>query len=178
MRLFIGIGLPPTLSEALSQAARTLIAQPKQNITFTRPENMHVTISFLGQVDPSRLNNIQQSLADLNAAPLSLHLDGVGTFPNAGILFAAIKPTPSLLNFAEHVTQSMESCGFPREQRPYHPHITLARIKARINLPRGADHPAFHKTFLAHEFRLYESFTKPQGAQYEVRTAFPLSQAT
>ena len=180
MRLFIAIGLPLSLSETLSHAARTLIpseTQQRARVTFTRPENMHLTLSFLGQVDPSRLNTIQQTLATIHAPRLRIHVDGVRTFTNAGILYAAIKPSASLLTFAEQIFQSMEHCGFPRESRPYTPHITLAHSrggsKGRLRLPHE-DHPAFHKSFEAQEFRLYESFTLPQGAQYKIRSAFPL----
>ena len=138
MRLFIGIGLPLSLSEALAKAAHTLIApeaQSRTRITWTRPENLHVTLSFLGQVEPARLSNIEQALATIKTTRLHLQLDGAGTFPNAGILFAQVKPSTSLLNLAEQVFQSMEACGFPREQRPYTPHITLARGKGRIQYP-------------------------------------------
>jgi 2'-5' RNA ligase len=178
MRLFIGIGLPPPISGFLSQAAHTLIAPEvklRARITWTRPENMHVTISFLGQVEPSRLDDIQQSLATIRAAPLHLQLNGFGSFANAGILYAQVKPSTRLLGFAEQVFESMQACGFPREQRPYTPHITLARSKGRFRvLSRKVDDSVFRQAFEAHEFRLYESFTSPQGSYYEVRRAFPL----
>jgi RNA 2',3'-cyclic 3'-phosphodiesterase len=178
MRLFIGIGLPPTLCQSLAKAAHSLIASPTQEpprINWTRPENLHVTLSFLGQVDPSRLNDIEQALSTIKATRLHLQLDGVGAFPNAGILYAQIKPSTSLLNLAEQVFRSMENCNFPREQRPYTPHITLARSKGRIRIPPHKQNiSTFHQTFSAHELRLYESFTKPTGAHYEVRKTFPL----
>ena len=66
MRLFVAIGLPSPLSDTLSRAARTLItleAQQRARTTFTRPDNLHLTLNFLGQVDPSRLEEIQQTLA-------------------------------------------------------------------------------------------------------------------
>lgn len=176
MRLFIGIGLPPTLSESLTRAAHTLIApEPQSRVTWTRPENLHLTLSFLGQVDPARLNSIEQALATIRTNALHLHLDGVGTFPNAGILYAQIKPSTALLNLAEQVFRSLEDCGFPREQRPYTPHITLARSKGRLHvLPQKHDNPTFRQSFPAHELRLYESFTKPTGANYEICKVFPL----
>ncbi|RSL16868.1 2'-5' RNA ligase [Edaphobacter aggregans] len=178
MRLFIGIALPPSLSQLLAQAAHTLIpteGQQRPRITWTRPENMHITLSFLGQVDPARLDHIQRSLAAIHAPKLHLQLNGSGSFPKAGILHAQIKPSPSLLNLAEQVFQSMETCGFPRERRPYTPHITLARSKEPIRIPpHKADNPAFQQSFTAHELRLYESITRPEGAHYEVKAAFPL----
>ncbi|HEY6375193.1 MAG TPA: RNA 2',3'-cyclic phosphodiesterase [Edaphobacter sp.] len=173
MRLFIGIALPPSLSALLSRAAHTLMTpEAQQRITWTRPENLHLTLSFLGQVDPSRLDEIHRSLAAIRAPRLHLQLNGAGSFPKAGILHAQVKPSPGLLNLAEQVFQSMEGCGFPRELRPYTPHITLARSKAPIRIPHRADNPAFQQSFTAHELRLYESITRPEGAHYEVKAAF------
>jgi len=177
MRLFIGIALPPSLSALLAKAAHTLIAtegQQRPRITWTRPENMHVTLSFLGQVDPSRLDQIQHALATIHAPQLKLQLNGVGSFPKSGILHTQIKPSPSLLNLAEQVFQSMETCGFPRERRPYTPHITLARSKEPIHINHRTENPAFQQSFTAHELRLYESITRPEGAHYEVKATFPL----
>src|SRR5579871_2603239 len=81
MRLFIGIALPPPLSALLAKAAHTLIVteghQPPR-ITWTRPENMHITLSFLGQVDPSRIDHIQRSLAAIHASQLHLQLNEIG----------------------------------------------------------------------------------------------------
>jgi 2'-5' RNA ligase len=177
MRLFIAIDLPPALSGTLLRATRTLItpeAQHRARITFTRPENLHLTLSFLGQVAPSRLDEIERALATIKAPWFHIHLEGAGSFASAGILYAAVKASATLLSFVEQIFQSMEHCGFARERRPFMPHITLARGKGRLHLPREADNAAFHKSFEAHEFRLYESLTKPQGAQYEIHKAFPL----
>ena len=177
MRLFIGIALPPSLSALLAKAAHTLVAaegQPRPRITWTRPENMHVTLSFLGQVDPSRLDQIQHALATIHAPQLKLQLNGVGSFPKSGILHTQIKPSPSLLNLAEQVFQSMEICGFPRERRPYTPHITLARSKEPIDIHHRTENPVFQQSFTAHELRLYESITGSEGAHYEVKASFPL----
>lgn len=176
MRLFIGIGLPPGLAQTLTNAARKLLANHSR-IRWTPPENLHLTLSFLGQVAPDRIAQIEQALAGIHSPPLRLELDGAGAFPRAGILYAQIKPTPALLTLAEQTFLSMEACGFPREQRPYAPHITLARIKSSgksaIHL-REQQSPAFHQRFEARELRLYESLTLPEGPQYKVLRAFLL----
>lgn len=176
MRLFIGIGLPHDLAQSLAYAAHLLISGSSR-IRWTPPESLHLTLSFLGQVAPDRIAQIEQTLSGIQSPPLHLELDGAGAFPRAGILYAQIKPVPALLGLAEQVFLSMETCGFPREQRPYTPHITLARIKtsgkSSIHLHEHAN-LAFHQRFEAHELRLYESLTLPEGAQYKVLRAFPL----
>lgn len=174
MRLFIGIGLPPQLAQTLAHAARTLISNSSR-IRWTPPENLHLTLGFLGHVAPDRISSIEQALAKIRAPPLHLTLDGAGTFPNAGILYANVKPTAPLLTLAEQVFLRMETCGFPREQRAYAPHITLARIKGRLTTPtREQPNPAFHQRFEASELRLYESLTLPQGVQYKILHTFQL----
>jgi 2'-5' RNA ligase len=176
MRVFIGIGLPTQVGERLARAANRLLPSETgtdARVRWTQPSNMHVTLSFLGQVEPARLGQIQESLATLRAVRLRLELSGIGVF--AGIMHAKVKPSAPLLTFAEQVFESMERCGFAREQRPYLPHVTLARAKGRMPLqPFGKDDPAFRQAFEASEFLLYQSFTRPEGAYYEVLKAFPL----
>jgi RNA 2',3'-cyclic 3'-phosphodiesterase len=179
MRLFIGIGLPLSVGEALARAACALFPPVREGgarVRLARPQDMHVTLSFLGHVEPSHLEQIQQSLTTLHADRMRLELNGAGIFANGGILLAKVKPSPNLLSLTEQVLQAMERCGFPREQRPFTPHVTLARNKGRLRLPsREADDPAFRQAFEAREFRLYQSFTRPEGSEYQVLRAFPLA---
>lgn len=178
MRLFIGIGVPPGVSELLTRAARNLILSAENadaRIRWTRPENMHVTLSFLGSVEPSRLEEIQQALARLHASHLHIEFNGAGVFAHASTLYAEVKHSSALLSLAEQVFQAMEHCGFRREQRPYTPHVTLARSKGRIRLrSREATDPAFRQQFEARECSLYESFTRPEGSHYQVLQTIPL----
>lgn len=176
MRLFIGIGLPIAVAEALAESATRLIhPAAASKMRWTPPANMHVTLSFLGQVHEARIEVIQQALAAVHASNLRLELDGFGTFERAGVLYAHVKPASALLDLAEQVIAAMEGTGFLREERPYSPHITLARTRERLRLRSDkSDHPAFHQKFEATEFRLYQSLTLPGGARYEVLRSFPL----
>jgi 2'-5' RNA ligase len=180
MRLFIGIGLPVKVGERLLREASRLFpagAGDSVRIRWARPGDLHLTLAFLGQVDPARVQGIQRSLAMIDAARLHLELRGVAAFP--GILHVRVQPSAPLLALAERVTSSMESCGFPREQRPFVPHVTLARTKGRIlgrNFANaaGKGDPAFRQAFAANEFLLYQSLTGPAGSHYEALGAFPL----
>jgi 2'-5' RNA ligase len=175
MRLFIGIGLPAPVADELAKSARKLIPSSNAKIRWTPPANMHVTLSFLGQVHEARLDVIQQALATIRAPHMQLALDGFGTFERAGVLYANVKPSPSLLSLAEKVFSAMQAIGFPRENRPYSPHVTLARTRDRLRLrSEPKDDPAFHAAFDATEFHLYQSLTLPGGAHYEVLRSFPL----
>jgi 2'-5' RNA ligase len=178
MRLFVGIGLPESIAQALAGAAcRSVSLAPgsASRIRWTPPGSLHVTLSFLGQVEPARLEPIAAALAGVTASPLLLALDGLGLFADAGIAVAKVKPSPLLLALAGKVVAAMETCGIPPEKRPYQPHVTLARAKGRLPLRiTRAEESAFTASFDATEFRLYQSQTLPQGAHYEILRAFPL----
>ena len=176
MRLFIGIGLPAPVADELARSAPKLIQTSGSKIRWTPPANMHITLSFLGQVHEARLDVIQQALATIRGPHMKLALDGFGTFERAGVFYANIAPSPALAALAEQVVSAMQAIGFPREDRPYSPHVTLARTRDRLRLRSEAkDDPAFHAAFEAREFRLYQSLTLPGGAQYEVLRSFPLN---
>ena len=153
-----------------------MIAAPGSTLRWLAPENLHVTLCFLGSVDGSRVNAIAERLADIGGARLRITLDGFDVFANAGAVIVRAKRSAPLLTLAEQVTVAMENCGFPREKRPYQPHVTLARQKGRG--PLRLSPSGFSQSFSAREFRLYESHTRPEGAQYEVVQAFPLRQAS
>lgn len=176
MRLFIGIGLPAVLAEALAKSATNSVPKSQAaHMRWTPPTNLHVTLSFLGQVHEARREAIEQALTKVHAPSLRLELNGLGTFERVGVLFADVKHTPALIALADQVVATMESCGFPRESRPYSPHVTLARTRDRLRLrPDRHQAPAFHHSFEATEFRLYQSLTLPGGAQYQVLRSFPL----
>ena len=176
MRLFIGIGLPAPVADELAKSARKLIpAASAAKIRWTPPANMHITLSFLGQVHEGRRGVIEQALAAIQAPHMQLALDGYGTFDRVGVLYAGVKKSPALLALAEQAMGAMQTIGFTREDRPYSPHITLARTRDRLHLrPNALDDPAFHQSFDDSEFRLYQSLTLPGGAQYEVLRSFPL----
>jgi len=173
MRLFIGIGVPNPVGHRLSSAARNQVMP--EGTRWTTPSNMHVTLSFPGNVEQALLEQIQLRLSTIQADRFRIEMTGLGVFAHAGILMASVKPSTALGNLAERVNVAMESCGIPREQRAYSPHVTLARFKGRFFFqPSDEVNRAFFQTFEALEFRLYESFTRPEGAQYVVLNCFAL----
>src|SRR5277367_2619603 len=116
MRLFIGIGLPAPVAEALAKFAPSLVPPASAvRIRWTPPANMHITLNFLGQVHPARLEVIENALLAIHAPRLHVELSGIGTFDRAGVLFAAVTASPALLALAEQVNAAMEACGFTRE---------------------------------------------------------------
>jgi len=170
MRMFLGIALDPSATEALIRLAANL-RRPGDNLRWQPPESLHVTLVFLGSVTPTQHACLIDHLATLIAPPATIELDGIGAFERPGILYAYVTPTPSLLHLQRAVTAVTQQCGFTPELRPYRPHITLARGKRSI--PSFAPQ-SLHTSFTAAEFLLYESRPTPTGSQYLISKRFAL----
>lgn len=145
---------------------------------WSAPESWHITLQFLGSTSETQYECVVARLRELHAAPIPIQMEQTGFFDRAGIFFAGVALTPELLALQQQVTQATIPCGFTSEDRPYRPHITLARIKGRRKKTgmkalqaKIRSQPKF-SCFVAEEFLLYESFTRPEGSRYEVRERF------
>ena len=172
MRLFLGLPFPRELAQALTRLTRA-IEPPKGR--WTGPENIHLTLVFLGEVAEPTLPPIEHELSELTFAPFPLKLSSLNTFPRAGVLFAEVEPARPLLHLQTKVTDAMACCGFPPEDRPYHPHITLARFHGTIRLSQSqrALPPSLQRGFPADAVNLYRSNLTPAGAHYEILKSRP-----
>jgi RNA 2',3'-cyclic 3'-phosphodiesterase len=167
MRLFLGLPTPPQLAQALTRLTRA-IEFPKGRPT--APENLHLTLVFLGEVAEPTLPHIEQELSDLNFATLQLKLGILNTFPRAGVLVAEVEPTRPLLQLQAKIVAAMARCDFVPEDHPYHPHITLARFHGplRLSQRQRALPPSLQRSFRADTVNLYRSHTTPTGSHYEI----------
>ncbi|MGC2162842.1 MAG: RNA 2',3'-cyclic phosphodiesterase [Silvibacterium sp.] len=178
MRLFLAIPLPAALIDELSAIA-VRYQSPNDGLRWSAPESWHITLQFLGNIQPEQRDCVNARLRTLHHPPVPVHLDSLGFFDRTGIFFAGALLSPELLSLQQQVTTATQPCGFIPETRPYHPHITLARSKGKAgagtlhtlkaNLRRQ---PVF-TPFTAHEFVLYESLPTPSGSRYEIRERFP-----
>jgi 2'-5' RNA ligase len=182
MRLFVGLPLAFEALKELSEAVARLKA-PQDGLRWTAPESWHITLQFLGNTDQKHCDCVLSRLAEIEAAPVPVRFGELGFFERAGVFFADVVPTADLVALAEMVTAATDGCGFVVEERPYHPHITLARAKGEGrgrplgNLQHRMPHQTRLTGFRATEFLLYESHTRPEGAKYEVRGRFALGAA-
>jgi RNA 2',3'-cyclic 3'-phosphodiesterase len=167
MRLFLGLPISPELAQALTRLTRA-IELPKGRPT--APENLHLTLVFLGEVAEPTLTLIKQELCRLTFAPVQLKLSSLNTFPRAGVLFAEVEPARALLQLQAKVSSSMARCGFTPEDRAYNPHITLARVHGSLGLSpsQRALPPSLQRSFRADTVNLYRSHSTPTGSQYEI----------
>ncbi len=119
-------------------------------------------------------------LSEVKAAPIAIGFEGLGVFERAGVLLLGVAPSPALVALQKRVEAATQPCGLEPEDRPYRPHITLARSKSgnrgrelRALLERAGESLRFER-FLATEFRLYESHLSAGGSKYEVKCRFAL----
>lgn len=130
MRMFIAIELEQEQKDFLSK-----IQQDAQKLcrrgNFTPADNFHLTLHFLGEMQPEDIDYLQEALYETarRNRPFSLTLDKIGFFPrgNKGILWAGLEKNPALQRLFSTLEKSLEQQGFARERKALSPHITLGR---------------------------------------------------
>ena len=167
MRLFIGLPVPTELALALVQLTQALELSGSR---LTPRENMHLTLIFLGEVAEWAVPSIERELAELSFASFPLRITGLNAFSRAGILFAEIEAVRPLLDLQSRVADGMVRCGFAREDRPYRPHLTLARLRGPLRLGKWQQNlpTSLQRSFSADAVNLYRSHLTPGGSRYEV----------
>jgi 2'-5' RNA ligase len=159
-------------------AVRARLERPGDGLRWSAAEGWHITLQFLGATSPSQYDCLIAKLEAVRAQPAPVQLEGLGFFDRAGVFFAGVKVSLELAALQNVVVSATSECGFVPEDRPYHPHITLARNRGREDgirrlKPHAGAAPTF-AAFVASEFLLYESFPEPGGSRYEVRARFRL----
>jgi len=179
MRLFIAIELPHEHRMFLN---RLLPDSP--GVRRVPPEQVHLTLSFLGEVDEKNVGLLCEKLALIPAVSFHLVFSGFGCFPDRlhpRIIWAGLQPEPCLGKLAAGVRTAVLACGIPVEERAFSPHITLARIKPRasIRIEEVAGRISLESAppFPVTEFILYQSRLSAQGAQHIPVKRFPLAAA-
>ncbi len=136
MRLFIAILLSEGVRDGLCEAMRNL--RPcLRNGSFTARENLHLTLSFLGETAPERLDAVREVMEEADVPPFRLRIDAIGSFhrKNGDIYWAGIERSDALLRLQEELNAALAQRGFPVERREFRPHLTLVR---RAILSSGA----------------------------------------
>jgi len=175
IRLFTAIGLPADLVTRLS-----LMQGGVPGARWSPPENLHLTLRFIGEVDEVVANDIDDMLTGLRAAPFDLALMGCGSFGSKDphSLWIGIAPCPPLMHLAARIESLLQRMGLAAEMRKYKPHVTLARLKD-APAPRVqaflADHALFTcGPFGVNSFGLYSSHQSSHGSQYVLERSYAL----
>ena len=177
MRLFIGIPLAAGVVKELA-ALTARLKSPADGLRWSAEAGWHITLQFLGQTSEEQYACVTAGLRRIRHVPFDVQLDPPGFFDRAGVFFAGVRLSADLIALQARVVESTGPCGFVPEDRPYHPHITLARDKGRGGDLRGlkphVPGDVQFSGFRAEEFLLFQSFPGPGGSRYEVRERFAL----
>jgi 2'-5' RNA ligase len=132
MRLFVAIELSEEIRKRLVAIQETLRAHAPR-LNWTRAENLHLTLKFLGEVRDADVPRLTEALATVRAsAPIEISATHVQCFPPSGrirIISAGMPRVPALLRLAGDIDDACLAAGFPKEGRPWTPHITIGRAK-------------------------------------------------
>ena len=181
MRAFIAIDLPEAIHAALKRQQQEFRSACR-DARWTRPEGIHLTLKFLGEISDAQVREVTDALAALGAfEPFPVEVKGFGFFPNGRrprVFWVGVEAPPALGELARRVETAVEKLGFAPEQRAFAAHLTLARfpaprpqpaLEALLEQRAGAELGRFE----ASEFFLFESKLSPQGAQYRKVARFP-----
>ena len=181
MRAFIAVDLPAELRVELGRWQEKL-RKSARGARWVRPEGIHLTLKFLGEISSAQVIEISNILSTLpRIAPFEIHFEGFGFFPHARrprVLWVGIEPCPPLEALAARVDKSLETVGFAGEQRAFKPHLTLARFRVPRPQPEieeaiSTDGPTVLGPITVREFFLFESNLRSQGAEYRKLARFP-----
>lgn len=182
LRVFFALELPSEARERAAKAAQALRAGVPRGVRWVPPENLHLTLKFLGDVDaaqvPRLLGRAEAKLWPV--PPFEVELAGLGALPSARsarVLWLGVrKGNREMARIARKLDAAAASIGVERERRPFQAHLTLGRLRPpahvaleRLEAPRGI-------AFGVEEVILYESRLSPDGARYIPLARLPLMQ--
>jgi 2'-5' RNA ligase len=186
LRAFISLELPQTARQALEGVQREL-APAGRNVKWVRPEGIHLTLKFLGNIEEAQVEPLYQAMSQASSGcgPLRLRMKGVGAFPGLSrprvVWVGLTGDTERLIALAQDLERRLTPLGFAPEGRPFTPHLTLGRVKefgagGKGRGPAGAKSPLSEAVlklsglelegFEVGELVLFRSELKPGGAVY------------
>ncbi len=160
----------------------------QQKIRIIPPENYHVTLYFLGEISPSTVDQLREELKTVTFKPFKLQLGSFETFPPLTkrskryvLHLNVVQGSDELKSLYYQVMEIVTRLGFPKERRPFVPHLTLARIKypkppviaALRTLLEIDDSELSFPEITVSSFQLKKSTLTPQGAIYDNMAVFP-----
>lgn len=176
LRAFIAIDLPDNVRSSLGEAQEVLKLQ-RFRVKWVRPQNIHLTLKFLGNTDAVDIDKIvaAMALATKDCAVVSLAAKRIGVFPDIRrprVIWAGLSGQLEILQDIQRTLDGLlADVGFPKETRGFKAHLTLGRVKGKIARNRLKDAidklKGFEsKSFDVNRIILFESELRPSGAVY------------
>jgi len=189
MRLFFAFSLPTPIQRRLEEAINTLRQASGGSARWQPGGNIHLTLKFLGETPANRLEALQNAaeIACQQISAFGFEVGGLGAFPNLNrprVIWAGVNAPPELAALQQKLEAACFEAGFPREEKPFSPHLTLGRVReplGEISLKtlrsalNAAHLPGLGQT-PAQILSLYRSELSAEGARYSVISSFPLKE--
>ena len=176
IRSFLAIELPEPILRKIGEVQGDLKATHAE-VRWTNPEKIHLTLKFFGNIEESRIDPIFKSIEEpiRNTLPFSLKVRGVGAFPNLKnprvIWIGLVEGREVLASLQKQIEAQLEKIGFRPENRPFHPHLTLGRMKSSREKEGLVGRMERHKEeefgdFEVERVVLFKSDLRPSGPIY------------
>lgn len=176
MRLFVGIPLPDDVRQHLAGICAGL-----PGARWVSPENLHVTLRFIGEIEAGEAEDVDAELAAIRAPGFEARIAGVGFFDRGRrvhAVWAGVEAGPALAHLHGKVESAVVRAGFEPERRKFKPHITLARLRgtpvSRVGEFIQTREGLRSEPFVADSFVLFRSHLGNGGANYEALADYPL----
>jgi len=175
-RLFVAIDPPSTIRDQIA-----LLCCGLPGARWTPPEQLHLTLCFIGEVSSSAFLDIREALAEITFPVFALRLQGLGFFPPRGqprVVWAGVAHSEPLAVLQRKITTRLFALGFEPENRKFSPHLTLARLNQTPPARVGRylqEHGLFASSeFEVDRFLLYSSILGRKGAAHSVEQKYRL----
>lgn len=188
LRLFVGLELPDTIKQQLFA-----LKAPMVDAKWQTPEQLHLTLCFIGNVDDEFLDPIYEALYGITLTPFKLAVNRLGLFGSPmhpKNLWAGVAPQAPVADLHDNIAQRLAAIDLEPQEKPFQPHITLARFRRRrsrqlmVRQDRKADHSAIEQflkknaelqlpEFQVSHVSLFSSTQRPEGAHYQIIGRFP-----
>lgn len=179
IRAFIAIGMPEPIRRDLAML-QALLPMPRR----LEPDDLHLTLAFLGEQPEAVLEALHDGLSALRAAPFPLLLEGAGLFggPKPRVIWAGVAENPALRHLQARVARVAVQAGIPVSAQDFAPHVTLGRAGAmepeartRLEVAVAAAHGFRAGPWQVEAMGLYASHLGRKGARYDLLAAYPLT---
>jgi RNA 2',3'-cyclic 3'-phosphodiesterase len=187
LRAFIAVEIPAAIQQKIHQETASLRKGIDSLVRWVPPQNMHLTLKFLGDVSPNSLEFIKQMLRTEaeNVPCFEMYLAGLGAFPNLKrprVLYVGIQAPPRLEALARGIESASRRLGYEPEERPFSAHLTLGRVRQNANameqqqIRRAVDGTQVDLlgTAKVDSVHLYKSDLNPGGSVYTRLYSAPL----
>jgi len=184
LRCFVALPLDKKVKETLTKVQEEL-KQTGADVKWVKVDHIHLTLKFLGHISPSQVDlarvGVEEAVRDFS--PFKFMLTEICAFPRIGnprILWIGIKEdNPRVLDLQRKIERNLVEKNFPAEERPFHPHLTLGRVKSKKNIGelvsklKSIELPETEST-RTDEVILFQSILKPAGPTYVSLNKFSL----